>query len=191
MVRQRRPLGTFYSSYRFLTVISRTIKPLSTFSQTYVLLIFNRNKVKATGKLSAPIRKNGFEYEEGFQVERKRRFLAVIFVILLSRITIKNLPTLTCLLDYCRMHKHQTHQISHNTALAERAQQKVWGVTSCPWNGGQYCVELQHGTFLGVVLLPTITEMHRKPKSWTVQFDKELESGQTASFPRNIAGCSS
>ncbi|CAH3173889.1 unnamed protein product [Porites lobata] len=72
-----------------------------------------RNKVKATEKLSAPIRKNGLEYEERFQVERERRFLAVIFVILLSRITIKNLPTFTCLLDYCRMHKHQTHQISH------------------------------------------------------------------------------
>ena len=61
-----------------------------------VLVIFNRNKVKATRKLSAPIRKNGLEYEERFQVERKRRFFAVIFVILLSRITIKNLPTFTC-----------------------------------------------------------------------------------------------
>lgn len=113
MVHHKRPLGTFYTSYRFLTVISRTKKPLSTFSQTYVLFILNRNKVKATEKLSAPIRKNGLEYEERFQVERERRFLAVIFVILLSRITIKNLPTFTCLLDYCGMHKHQTHQISH------------------------------------------------------------------------------
>ena len=113
MVHHNRPLGTFYTSYRFLTVISRTKKPLSTFSQTYVLFILNRNKVKATEKLSAPIRKNGLEYEERFQVERERRFLAVIFVILLSRITIKNLPTFTCLLDYCGMHKHQTHQISH------------------------------------------------------------------------------
>ncbi|CAH3021132.1 unnamed protein product [Porites evermanni] len=91
-----------------------------------------RNKAKATEKLSAPIRKNGLEYEERFHVERKRRFLAVIFVILLSRITLKNLPTFTCLLDYCRMHKHKTHQISHKPALAERAQQKLWGVTGCP-----------------------------------------------------------
>ena len=149
---------------RACTVISKTQRAVSTFSQTYVLVIFNRNKVKATENLSAPIRKNGLEYEEKFQVERKRRFLAVIFVILLSRITIKNLPTFTCLLDYCRMHKHQTHQISHSPALKERAQQRVWGVTGCPWDGGQYCVELQHGTFLGIALLPTITELPRKPK---------------------------
>ena len=115
-------------------------------------------------KLSAPIRKNGLEYEERFHVERKRSFVAVIFVILLSRITIKNLPTFTCLLDYCCMHKHKTHQISHNPELPERAQQKVWGFTGCPWDGGQCCVELQHGTFLGVVLLPTITELHRTPQ---------------------------
>ena len=77
--------------------------------------------MKSTEKLSAPFRKNGLEYEERFQFERKRRFLAVIFVILLSRITIKNLPTFSCLHGYYRVHKHKTHQISHNPALAERA----------------------------------------------------------------------
>ena len=99
-------------AYRFVTVIYSTKKSLSTFWDTYALVIFNRNREKDSEKLSAPVSETVLEYELSFQVERQRKFIAVIFVRPLTRILIKVFSsTFICLL-YCRMHINKTHQLS-------------------------------------------------------------------------------
>ena len=73
---------------------------------------FNRDKVKDSEKLSAPVSENVLGYEKRFQVERQRKFIAVIFVSPLTCISIKVLSlTFICLL-YCRMHINKTDQLS-------------------------------------------------------------------------------
>ena len=146
-------------AYSFVTVIYITKKSLSTFWETYALVIFNRNKVKDSEKLSAPVSETVLEYEKSFQVERQRKFIAVIFVSPLISMLIKVLSlTFICLL-YLRMLISKTQQNSPYSALTAREQQKVWS------NGASFvilrfrvilsrcCAELQHGTSLGTLLL--------------------------------------
>ena len=59
--------------------------------------------MKDSEKLSAPVSETVLEYEKSFQVERQRKFIAVIFVSPLIRMLIKVLSlTFICLL-YLRM----------------------------------------------------------------------------------------
>ena len=65
--------------------------------------MFNRNKVKDSEKLSAPVSETVLEYEKSFQVENQRKFIAAIFNSPLIRMLIKVLSfTFICLL-YLRM----------------------------------------------------------------------------------------
>ena len=112
---------------------------------------FNRNKVKHSEKLSAPVSENVLEYEKRFQVERQRKFIAIIFVSPLTRILIKVLSlTFICLL-YCRMHINKTDQLSVLCIDSTRTTESMEHLCHFKISRETKLVfaELQHGTSLG------------------------------------------
>ena len=123
----------------FINLFYITKKSLSTFWETYALVIFNRNKEKDSEKLSAPVSEIVLEYEKrhGFQVERQREFIAVNIVSPLTRILIKVLSfTFICLL-YCRMHINKTQ---HNSKQYRHNLQPSLEMDGCKSGNGTPCI---------------------------------------------------
>jgi len=121
----------------FIKLLYITKKSLSTFWETYALVIFNRNKEKDSEKLSAPVSEIVLEYEKRFQVERQREFIAVNIVSPLTRILIKVLSfTFICLL-YCRMHIYKTQ---HNSKQYRHNLERSFDMVGCKSGNGAPCI---------------------------------------------------